>query len=131
MAWDNAARHVDDKWDVVLGEVWPAVKSHIARHLNLPDPDTLVPGANTFEFVNRLLSCGPLDRPMRVVTTDGEFHSFRRQIERLAEDGVLALTIVPAEPLASLQTRLIAAVKRADARSWCSSVRCCSIPVLR
>jgi selenocysteine lyase/cysteine desulfurase len=78
--------------------------------LNLPDPDTLVPAVNTLEFVNRLLSCGPLDRPMRMVTTDGEFHSFRRQSERLAQDGLLALTAVAAEPFASLQARLIAAV---------------------
>ena len=110
-AWDVAARHVDDKWDVVLGEVWSQVRAGIARHLNLPDPTTLVPAVNTLEFVNRLLSCGPLDRPMRVVTTDGEFHSFRRQSERLAEDGLLALTVVAAEPFVSLKERLIAAVK--------------------
>ncbi|WP_137046497.1 aminotransferase class V-fold PLP-dependent enzyme [Pseudolabrys sp. FHR47] len=111
LAWADAARLADDKWDHVLGEVWPAVRVMLARHLNLPDPATLVPAPNTFEFVNRLLSCGPLDRPMRVVTSDGEFHSFRRQTERLKEDGIIALTQVPAEPFATFATRLAAAVK--------------------
>lgn len=110
-AWADAAELVDDKWDRVLGEVWPAVRAQIARHLNLPDAETLVPAPNTLEFVNRLFSCGPPDRPMRVVSTDGEFHSFRRQSERLAEDGLIALTIVAAEPFATLQERLVAAVR--------------------
>jgi selenocysteine lyase/cysteine desulfurase len=110
-AWEVAARHVDDKWDVVLGDVWPHVRAGIARHLKLPDPTTLVPAVNTLEFVNRLLSCGPVDRPMRVVCTDGEFHSFRRQIERMAEDGLVTLTVVAAEPFASLTQRLIDAAK--------------------
>lgn len=111
LAWADAARLADDKWDHVLGEVWPAVRTVLARHLNLSDPATLVPAPNTFEFVNRLLSCGPLDRPMRVVTSDGEFHSFRRQTERLKEDGIIAPTQVPAEPFATFAPRLAAAVK--------------------
>ncbi|MBI1204573.1 MAG: aminotransferase [Rhodopseudomonas sp.] len=110
-AWDVAARHVDDKWDVVLGEVWPQVSAGIARHLNLPDRTSLAPAVNTLEFVNRLLSCAPLGRPMRVVCTDGEFHSFRRQIERMAEDGLVAPTVVAAEPFDTLAQRLIDAAK--------------------
>ncbi len=114
-AWTEAARRVDDKWDYVLGEVWPAVAAGIARHLNLPDPATLVPGPNTLDFANRLLSCGPSDRAMRVVTTDGEFHSFRRQIERLAEDRLVALTVVPVAPFESVAERLAAAARAQDA----------------
>ena len=110
LAWDDAARLADDKWDHVLGVVWPALRAMLARHLSLPDPHTLVPAPNTFEFVNRLLSCGPLDRPMRVVTSDSEFHSFRRQSERLAEDGVIVLTTVATEPFATFTARLAAAV---------------------
>jgi kynureninase len=110
LAWQDAARYVDDKWEVVLGEVWPAVAAGIARHLKLSDKATLVPAPNTFEFVNRLLSCDPLDRAMRIVTTDGEFHSFRRQIERLAEDDLVAVTAVAVEPFATLAERLVAAV---------------------
>ena len=91
------------------------VAAGIARHLNLPDPATLVPGPNTLDFANRLLSCGPSERAMRVVTTDGEFHSFRRQIARLAEDGLVALTVVPTAPFDTLAERLIAAARVEDA----------------
>jgi kynureninase len=89
-AWDDAARLTDDKWDNVLNTVWPEVSAAIARHLRLADATTLVPAPNTHEFVNRLLSCGPTEGAPRVLTTDGEFHSFRRQSERLAEDGLIA-----------------------------------------
>jgi selenocysteine lyase/cysteine desulfurase len=104
--WDDAARLLDDKWEAVLGEVWREVAAGIAHHLNLPDPNTLVPAPNTHELVNRLLSACPSDRPVRVLTTDGEFHSWRRQLERLTEDGLVEATTVPAEPFASLEERL-------------------------
>ena len=109
--WDDAARLVDDKWDTILGEVWRDAAAGIARVLNLPDPGTLVPAPNTHEFVNRLLSACPADRPSRVLTTDGEFHSLRRQLDRLAEDGLVEVTAVPAEPFATLTERLIAAAR--------------------
>jgi len=109
--WDDAARLVDEKWSHVLGEVWPAVARSVAWHLRLPDPATLVSAGNTHEFVNRLISALPLDRTPVIVTTDSEFHSFKRQTERLAEDRLIELVIVGAEPLATLPARLIAAVK--------------------
>jgi selenocysteine lyase/cysteine desulfurase len=108
--WDDAARLVDEKWTHVLGEVWPAVARGIARHLNLPDPATLVSAPNTHEFVNRLFSALPLHRAPKIVTTDSEFHSFRRQSERLAEEGVIEVVAVPAEPFASLPARIVDAV---------------------
>jgi selenocysteine lyase/cysteine desulfurase len=112
--WDDAARLVDGKWEEVLGPVWRKVAEGVARHLNLPGTDGLVPANNTHEFVNRLLSCLPRDRVPRILTSDAEFHSFRRQIERLAEERLIALTVVPAEPFADLAERLIAAAKTGD-----------------
>ena len=108
-AWDDAARLADDKWDNVLDTVWRGVSRGVARHLGLPDPTTLVPAPNTHSLVNRLLSCCPAGKPPRVLTTDGEFHSFRRQSERLAEDGLIELHAVAAEPFATLAGRLAAA----------------------
>jgi kynureninase len=106
MAWDDAARLADDKWDNVLETVWRGVCTAIAGHLRLADPATLVPAPNTHEFVNRLMSCCPTERPSRILTTDGEFHSFRRQSLRLAEDGLIVLRAEPAEPFATLAERL-------------------------
>jgi kynureninase len=108
--WDDAARLVDEKWTHVLGEVWPAVARGVADHLRLPDPATLVSAVNTHEFVNRLISALPLDRRPKIVTTDSEFHSFRRQTERLAEDELIEVITVPTEPFGSVQARITEAV---------------------
>jgi kynureninase len=108
--WDDAARLVDEKWSRVMGEVWPAVAGGIARHLRLPDPATLVSAVNTHEFVNRLISALPLDRVPKIVTTDSEFHSFKRQAERLVEDNLIEVVAVATEPFATLPGRIIAAV---------------------
>ena len=108
-AWDDAARLVDRKWGEVLGPVLAAARRHVARILALPDPATVTFAPNTHEFVLRLLSCLPAHRPARILTTDGEFHSFRRQTERLAEDGLVSLEIVPVEPFASFADRFVAA----------------------
>jgi selenocysteine lyase/cysteine desulfurase len=110
LLWDDAAELVDEKWTRVLGEVWPAVAARIAQHLQLPDPATLVSAVNTHEFVNRLISALPLDRVPVIVTTDGEFHSFKRQTDRLAEDGLITLIPVPTEPFATLPARIVEAV---------------------
>lgn len=110
-AWDDAARLADDKWDNVLGGVWRSVSAALARHLGLADPSTLVPAPNTHALANRLLSCCPAGRPVRVLTTDGEFHSFRRQSERLAEEGLIMLRAAPAEPFSGLADRLAEATR--------------------
>ena len=75
-------------------------------------------GQNTHELVTRWLSALPLlDRP-RIVTTDGEFHSMRRQVDRLAEEGVAVIN-VPARPVETLADRVIASL---DSRTLCAMV---------
>ncbi|MDX2011025.1 MAG: aminotransferase class V-fold PLP-dependent enzyme [Myxococcaceae bacterium] len=108
-AWLDAARHHDDKWDVVFGEVLPRAQRHVATELGLSNPQSLVFAPNTHEFVLRLLSCLP-DRP-RIVTSDAEFHSFERQTRRLEEDGLVSVTRVPSEPFSSFGERLVAAAR--------------------
>ena len=108
--WDDAAARRDDKWDHVFGAVVPAAQGHVARHLGLSRPADIAFAPNTHEFVNRLLSCLEGSPPRRVLSTDGEFHSFRRQSHRLKEAGVIELTRVPVEPFASFEKRFEAAL---------------------
>lgn len=110
--WDDAALHADEKWGVIFGEVIPAVQRGIAGLLNLPDPETIAFAPNTHDFVTRLLSALPAGRPPRILTSDGEFHSFARQATRLEEDGLALVERVPHEPLASFPERLRAAAAR-------------------
>jgi selenocysteine lyase/cysteine desulfurase len=108
-AWDDAARLIDDKWEHVLGPVLDEFRAHVAGHLNLPDPGTIAVAPNTHEFLKRILSCFPADKPIRILTSDGEFHSFSRQIARLEEDEAVVVTRVPVEPIASFEDRFCAA----------------------
>jgi kynureninase len=103
--WEDAARLAGDKWGRVFGELLPALQEGIAAILNLPDPSTIAIAPNTHEFLRRILSCFPSDRPVRILSTDGEFHTFRRQIARLEEDGRAICTCIAAEPCATFPAR--------------------------
>ncbi|MEO9601657.1 class V aminotransferase [Parasphingorhabdus sp.] len=94
-AWQDAAVLADHKWDKVMGPVWSEAQQHVADELNLPDPATLCFAPNTHDFIVRLLSAIP-ERPAKVLATDGEFHSFRRQMTRWVESGDVVLEAVPA-----------------------------------
>jgi kynureninase len=107
--WHDAARLAGDKWDLVFEELIPRVQAGIARQLSLPDPSTISVAPNTHEFLRRLLSCFPADRPVRILTSDAEFHTARRQLERLEEDRLVAVTRISAEPFESFAERFHAA----------------------
>ena len=116
-AWLDAAELVDDKWERTE-ERAVAVRAGFARLLS-DVPANIALGQNTHELVTRWLSALPLpDRP-RIVTTDGEFHSVRRQLDRLAESGFVAVVRVPARPVDTLPERL---VKELDDRTACAIV---------
>lgn len=112
--WRDAALLADRKWDRVLGEEVPEAQRHLARTLGLSDPGALALAPTTHELINRLLSCLPLygGAPLRILTTDGEFHSFNRQSRRLEEAGLAAVERVAAEPFASFPERFAAAAGR-------------------
>ena len=74
----------------------------------------------------RLLSAMPLRTRPRLVTTDGEFHTIRRQLDRLAEEG-LDRGSGARGPLESLATRLGARGGRSHA-PWCWSRPSSSTP---
>ena len=103
-AWNDAAALADHKWDKVMGPVWAEAQGHAARTLGLPDPTSIVFSGNTHDFIVRLVMA--IERkPVRILATDGEFHSFRRQIARWIEDGTVVLETVPVAPFDSFMAR--------------------------
>ena len=106
-AWLDAARYVDDKWEQAFAQA-ERVRAGFAGLLG-DRRGCITLGANTHELVVRLLSALPLRERPRLVTTDGEFHSIRRQLDRLAEEGLVVVR-VPEAPVESLATRLSQAV---------------------
>ena len=99
----DAALHVDDKWDHAF-ERAERVREGFTRLVgDAGDGIALAP--NTHELVVRLLSALPLRTRPRLVTTDGEFHTVRRQLDRLAEEG-LEVVRVAERPVESVAQRL-------------------------
>jgi selenocysteine lyase/cysteine desulfurase len=114
--WNDAARLADRKWERVMGEVWPTAQRHVAAELGSDDPSAIVFAANTHDFLIRLAAAAPRRDPrrLRVLTSDGEFHSARRQFARWAEDGWFEVETVAAEPFDDFAERFIAAAQSGD-----------------
>ena len=111
-AWEDAARLADRKWDKVMGEVWPEAQAYVARELGTGDPDSIVFSSNTHDFLVRLVTAAPRTGPrLRILTTDGEFHSARRQFARWEEEGWIEVDHIATEPFDSLSERFLAAAQ--------------------
>jgi kynureninase len=119
-AWSDAAERVDDKWERA-GEKADRVRRGFARLLG-DAPGDIALGQNTHELVLRFLSALALRERPRLVTTDGEFHTIRRQLDRLAEERVIEVVKVTARPSDALAERLAAAVDDRTAAVLASSV---------
>jgi kynureninase len=85
-AAEDAARHVDEKWSRAF-ERAERVRDGFRRLLAEPAAEIAL-GASTHELLVRLLSALPWRERRRIVSTDGEFHTLRRQLARLEEEGV-------------------------------------------
>ena len=118
-AWNDAAEKVDEKWQRAFA-VAERVKSWFAGLLD-DRTGTYTLAANTHDLVVRFLSALPLRQRSRLLTTDGEFHSIRRQLDRLAEEGIEILRLPAADP-GHLAERLIAAIDDRTAAILVSAV---------
>ena len=102
-AWLDAAEHVDDKWDLAFAKA-EQVRAGFARLLDDPGGDIAL-ASSTHDLVVRFLSALPLARRPRLVTTDGEFHTVRRQLDRLSEEGI-EIVRLPARPVTQIADRI-------------------------
>lgn len=98
--WELSSEHSDRKWEYIFGGVIPDAQRNIASLLNLKNAKRIAFAPNTHELVFRLLSCLPLKSPVRIVTTENEFHSFSRQILRLEQEGWVEVHRINADRLA-------------------------------
>ena len=118
-AWLDAAEYVDEKWERA-SEQAARVQAGFRRLLTDPDGDIAL-GQNTHELVTRLLSALPLAARPKLITTDGEFHTIRRQLDRLAEAG-LTIVKIAAQPADTLADRIAVAIDDRTASVLVSSV---------
>ncbi|WIX84627.1 kynureninase [Amycolatopsis sp. DG1A-15b] len=115
----DAARDVDGKWERAFAK---ADELRAGFRLLLGDPHgEYALGASTHDLVLRFLSAMELPRRPRLVTTDGEFHTLRRQLARLEEEGV-EIVRVPLEPVTTLAERVAGEVNDDTAAVLVSAV---------
>jgi kynureninase len=118
-AFDDAARHVDEKWGRAFAKA-DAVRAGFRALLGEPEAEIAL-GVNTHELVIRLLSALDLSARPRLVSTDGEFHTLRRQLARFSEAG-LEVVRLPAAPADTLAARLAEAVDERTSAVFVSAV---------
>lgn len=118
-AWRDAAKHVDQKWELAFAAAERVRQGYAAL---LDDaPERIALGANTHELLVRFLSGLALRERPRIVTTDGEFHTLRRQLDRLAEEEIEIVKVPSASP-DKIPERLIEAVDDRTAAVFVSCV---------
>lgn len=96
LAWEDAALHVDEKWGRAFDKAGE-VRNGFARLLD-DEKGYIALGANTHELLIRFLSALDLRKRPKLITTDGEFHTIRRQLARLGEEGIEVVR-VPSRPV--------------------------------
>lgn len=106
-AWNVAARLADRKWDEVMDEIWPEAQAEVAAELGTNDARSIVFASSTYDLLIRMVTAAPRQGLLRVLTSDGEFHSARRQFARWEEEGWLTVEQVSAEPFHSFSDRFL------------------------
>jgi kynureninase len=118
-AWSDAAEFVDEKWEKAFAKA-RRVEAGFAKLLD-DGVGAYTLAASTHDLLVRWLSSVDLPRRPRILTTDGEFHSARRQLDRLGEEGV-EVARVPHRPANTVAERLAAKVNDQTAAVVVSAV---------
>jgi len=118
-AWQDAAQMVDGKWEAAMAAA-DQVREGYARLLD-DAPAAIALGPATHDLLVKLLSALPLRQRPRLVTTTGEFHALRRQLDRLTEEGIEVVK-VPHEPAAEVAERIAHVVNDRTAAAFVSAV---------
>lgn len=107
-AWIDAANLVDDKWDKAFQKA-EEVKTGYSKLLG-DNSGYITIAPSTHDLLIKLFSGLPLKDKPRIVTTDGEFHSIRRQLDRLSEEGI-EIVRVQSLPVSEVVQKIIADCK--------------------
>jgi len=102
--WIDSSEFVDNKWEFAFKKA-DRVRSGFAK-LTGTNSEEIVLGQNTHELLLRLLSSIDLVNRPKIITTDSEFHTARRQFDKLAEIRLIELIKLNAEPVESLSERI-------------------------
>src|SRR6267378_6109530 len=119
-AWNDAAEYVDEKWSRAEAKAERVRRGYAKLLSDREGSIGLAP--NTHDLLVKLISALPLQKRPRLVTTDGEFHTIRRQLDRLSEEKWIEIVKVSASPATSIAERLVAATDDRTAAVLASSI---------
>ena len=103
-AWIDSAEFVDNKWENAFIKA-DRVRFGYAKLLNA-NQNEIVLGQNTHDLIIKLLSAFDFVKKPKIITTNSEFHTARRQLDRFSEIGLIELIKVEHEPVNSLSERI-------------------------
>ncbi len=106
-AFEDASALVDEKWGPAFAKA-DRVARGLAERLS-DSSGSYALADSTHSLIVKWLSALPCRQRRRIVTTDGEFHTLRRQLARLQEEG-FDIVRVPSSPSDGISARLAAAV---------------------
>ena len=102
--FDVCARDVDNKWEISFGKT-DILRNYLRDYYDDPD-GFYCREENTHFLLVSLISSFDLKNKQKIITTDSEFHSMFRQLQRLEEEGI-KITRVPINPDGNFVARLI------------------------
>jgi selenocysteine lyase/cysteine desulfurase len=109
--WDDCALLSDEKWTKIFSEVIPKTQKHVANILNLSQPEQITFAPNTHELLTRILSLFLGKSELSILTTSSEFHSWRRQLQRINELSGVHVTTVSTEKIRSKREIFLSQLK--------------------
>ena len=102
--WKDTSELADEKWGKVF-ETADRVRECLAELID-DDKENIVLGQNTHDLIVRFLSALDFKKRRKIITTDGEFHTLRRQLDRL-NSGHLEVIKIKRDPVETLSSRII------------------------
>ena len=78
--WLDSSRLLDKKWDYIFSEIYPQAQKNIAQLLGVSRYQDVFFASNTHDILIKIFSSlGLGQKKLKVLSTNGEFHSFSRQ----------------------------------------------------
>lgn len=111
--WDLSNKLLDQKWDYIFSRVVPEFQTNIAGLLG-SNPERIIFAPNTHELVYRILSSFYQKDRVKILSSNHEFHSFRRQSQRWSEWEKFEITTVDVKTSEQFQKDLLSKCQIAD-----------------
>lgn len=92
--WLESVKYTDKKWESIFCDVLPQAQKNIATLLGVSRYEDVFFAQNTHELIIKIFSClGLGKKKINVLTTNGEFHSIKRQLHAWYEMGFINIEI--------------------------------------